>query len=234
MNAFQPDSMTFERKDSLVQHLIAESVEKFAFKAEKKEHPEEKELDKFMYVFYGGNFVDHLKRQEQKVNVYNLDVQKGNKRLKLLQNETEVKFESEGLCKNMEALKREKLKLKAPFDKLENLEVALRVKADTDKALEPKHRAVSNAKTALSSLLDGLRVLMKRAEACKGDEEPKILLELESHLTTPMPGGRRLWALPCLCPVGCCWESKVIGQPSSLSFASLAGATKLAAAIDVI
>ena len=72
MNAFQPDSMTFERKDSLVQHLIAESVEKFAFKAEKKEHPEEKELDKFMYVFYGGNFVDHLKRQEQKVNVYNL------------------------------------------------------------------------------------------------------------------------------------------------------------------
>ena len=63
MNAFQPDSMTFERKDSLVQHLIAESVEKFAFKAEKKEHPEEKELDKFMYVFYGGNFVDHLKRK---------------------------------------------------------------------------------------------------------------------------------------------------------------------------
>ena len=139
MNAFQPDSMTFERKDSLVQHLIAESVEKFAFKAEKKEHPEEKELDKFMYVFYGGNFVDHLKRQEQKVNVYNLDVQKGNKRLKLLQNETEVKFESEeykGLCKNMEALKCEKLKLKAPFDKLENLEVALRVKADTDNDTE--------------------------------------------------------------------------------------------------
>ena len=185
MNAFQPDSMTFERKDSLVQHLIAESVEKFAFKAEKKEHPEAKELDKFMYVFYGGSFVDHLKRQEQKVNVYNLDVQKGNKRLKLLQNETEVKFESEeykGLCKNMEALKCEKLKLKAPFDKLENLEVALRVKADTDKALEPKHRAVSNAKTALSSLLDGLRVLMKRAEAFKGDEEPKILLELAQEL----------------------------------------------------
>ena len=130
-----------------------------------------------MYVFYGGSFVDHLKRQEQKVNVYNLDVQKGNKRLKLLQNETEVKFESEeykALCKSMEALKREKVKLKAPFDKLENLEVALRVKADTDKALEPKLRAVSNAKTALSSLLDGLRVLMKRAEAFKGDEEPKI------------------------------------------------------------
>ena len=36
-----------------------DDLEKFAFTAEKKEHPEEKELDKFMYVFYGGNFVDH-------------------------------------------------------------------------------------------------------------------------------------------------------------------------------
>ena len=99
----------------------------------------------------------------------------------MLQNETEVKFESEeykALCKSMEALKREKVKLKVPFDKLENLEVALRVKADTDKALDPKHRAVANAKTALSSLLDG----MKRAEAFKGDEEPKILQEMAQEL----------------------------------------------------
>ena len=182
MNDINPDGMEFDEKARLVQLLIEESRKEFHYEFTWERHDSERELDKFLYYMDLGVTSYDGTKNSQEVSIYQHDIQK-NKALKW--DQTAVKFECDefkNLSKALDSLKKEKTKLKSNQDKLEGLEVQLRLKSQSDPALTPKHDTLKNGLETVKNVMDALLVKIIEAQSYRGDEDPAKLHEVAQGL----------------------------------------------------